>query len=248
MLCLLPVTVLADDLWVSGGIAQGSASGQQVSVSRTLNNFGLEGVRAGASHHRVGNSWWTLLEGGINRRIKKSLILSGTAFLGPGQIDERNFGTRKLVVGATWIVNPTWFADLSDTYINIDETVGHVLSASLTRTSQSGVSIALNGIGSVGSGIDTRQLGARFNKPGNVSWMGGVYIGETRNPITLGELEGQFSGITIETRQAYVGASIPVGRFTLLTTFDVLRLNETTRSELTFVLKVPLGDRTRPGS
>lgn len=244
-ICLMPAMAAADDLWLSGGIAHSSANGSRVAITRTLGNLGLDGVRAGISHSRVGNSWWTLIEGGINRRFGRSLIAGGSAFIGPGQIDGRNFSTRKLVLGATWLVNRTWSVDVGDTYLNVDGAIGHILNGGVTRTSQSGISVAMNAMRSVGSGIDTRQLGARFNWPGEISWMGGVYVGETSNPLTLGEFGEQFGGRTVRSRQAYAGASRQLGRYTLMATFDVLRLDGNSRRELAIVLKVPLGD---PGS
>jgi hypothetical protein len=240
-LCLLPAMAAADDLWLSGGLSQGPANGNRVAVTRTLGNFGLDGVRAGVSHSRVGDSWWTLIEGGINRRLGNSLIASGSASIGPGQIDGRNFSTRKLVLGATWLVDRTWSIDVGDTYLNVDGAIGHILNTGVTRTGESGVSIALNAMRSVGSDIDTQQLGARFNWPGDISWMGGVYVGETSNPLTLGEFGEQFGGRTVRTRQAYAGASKQLGRYTLLATFDVLRIDGNSRRELAVVLKVPLG-------
>lgn len=241
---LLPALAHADDLWLSASAAEGSSDGSRFAASRTLDSFGLKGSLAGISHSRIGDSWWTLLEGSLNRRLGDSAVISGSVFAGPGQIDGRNFTTRKLVVGGTWLIDKTWSADLSDTYINVDDTIGHVVSASLSYARPTGSSLAFNAISSVGSGLDTRQFGLRFRVAAERSWFGGVYVGETGSPATLGEFGVSVGGV-VDVRQAYVGLSLPFGRYTLMGTFDHLRLDSRVRNELTVVLRVPLGNDAR---
>ncbi|MEQ8207504.1 MAG: hypothetical protein RIA65_15130 [Woeseia sp.] len=244
-LWLLPALSWADDLWLSASTAQGSSNGSRFAASRTLDSFGLKGSLAGISHSRIGDSWWTLLEGGLNRRIGDSAVVSGSLFAGPGQIDGRTFTTRKLVVGGTWLIDQSWSADLSDTYINIDDTIGHVVSASVNYARPTGSSLSFNAISSLGSGLDTRQFGLRFRIAAERSWFGGVYVGETGSPATLGEFGVTTSGNVVDVSQAYVGLSVPLGSYTIMGTFDYLRLDSRNRHELTVVLKIPLGSASR---
>ncbi len=244
-LSLLPAVSSADDLWLSASAANGSSDGSRFGASRTLDSVGLPGALAGISHSRIGDSWWTLLEAGLNRRIGDSVVVSGRFFAGPGEIDRRNFTTRKLTVGGSWIVSKTWSADLNDTYINIDDTVGHIGSASLNFTRPTGNSLSVNAISSLGSGLDTRQLGLRFRIAAERSWFGGFYVGETGSPATLGEVGVSTGGGVVDVRQAYLGLSVPLGRYRLMSTFDYLRLDRRDRHELTAVLQIPLGSESR---
>lgn len=237
---LLPLGSFADNLWLEAAASDGSANGTRIAASRTLGSFGLNGVSVGMKHNRVAESWWTLLDVGMNRRLSEKIIVSGDVQIGPGQLDDVNFSYRKIKVAGTWLVSPKWSAEFSDSYVNVDTTIGHVLATSLTRY-QANYNVTLHLSTSAGSAIDNRQMGASFRWNRQYSVIGGVFAGETSNPVTLRQVGGLAGNDSVQLRQAYVGVTIPIGRYSLLGVVDVLRLGDAERRELSLVLTVPLG-------
>lgn len=233
----------ADDLWLEAAGAESSETGSRVAVRRSFDAGGDTTITAGLSQFRFGTAEWTLLEGGFSRRIGDRGIVRASAEVGPGRIDGDYFRYRKAAVSGTVLMTQRWSAELSDTYVNIDDTVGHVVGLSVTRAFSNGLALTLNGVTSAG-GIDSRQLGAKFRIDRRFSILGGYYGGETRDPVLLNEFGTDFGEKVVDLRQAYVGVGVPIGRYTLLTVFDVLELDDVTRRELTLVLQIPLGSRS----
>lgn len=243
MLCvLLPLNLAADSLWLQAAGSSGSATGSRFGASRTLDAFGLKGASVGVTHSRVEDSWWTVLDAGLSHRWSDSLIVSGKAEVGPGQFDGGNSSYRKLNVAAMWLVSERWSLDVSESYINVDATIGHVLGASLTRY-VGDYHFSLHAVGSVGSAIDNSQLGASFRRNGRYPVFGGVYAGETSDPATLRQLGDSANASGVKLRQAYAGISVPLGEYTLMAVADFLRADDARRQELSLVLTIPLGNR-----
>ena len=71
--------------------------------------------------------------------------------------------------------------------------------------------------------------------------LGGIYVGETSNTATLSEVGASTAGVAVKLREAYLGAGIPIGDYTLTTVLDYLRLDDFDRYEVSLVLKIPLG-------
>jgi hypothetical protein len=245
VLLLLPGAASADDLWVEGAAATSDAPGHRFSVSRSLGNFGFDGVIAGASLHRYGESSWTLLDAGFARQAGGKLIVQGGLHVGPGQIDGDHIVFRKFSLGGTWRWSRHWTSSLSDTYVDVGTAMGHVVSASVTGFHNSGMSATLHGVTTVDSTINTRQFGLKLRLDRHISWFGGIYAGETRDPVLLTEVGQTHSDERVPLRQAYVGCGIPLGKYTLQTIYDQLRLGGATRRELSLVLKVPIGSAGR---
>lgn len=243
---LFAMPAAADDLFLQASRAQSTVDSQRFSISRTLNGDG-PGFEVGVSHFDGEGSKWTLGRIGINGRPADNLVLRGSIDMGPGRIDGEKIAYRKALVGATWLATPAWSLDVSDTYINIDDSVGHVLGASVNHVVGRRLSITLDAARSAGGNLDTEQLGLKFRWQGSTSYLGGIYAGETRNPVLLNEFGTEFGTNAVTMRQAYAGLEIPVGRVTLLTLFDYLTLDDTIRRELTFVLRVPFGNTQENG-
>lgn len=243
---LIAMPAAADDLFLQASRAQSTVDSERFSVARTLNSDGI-GIEAGVSHFSGEGSNWTLGRIGINGRPADNLVLRGGIDMGPGRIDGDSIAYRKVLVGATWIATPAWSLDVSDTYINIDDSIGHVLGVSASRVIGSRLSVTLDAARSAGGNLDTEQLGLKFRWQGATSYLGGIYAGETRNPVLLNEFGTGFGTNAVTLRQAYAGIEIPVGRVTLLTLFDYLTLDDTIRRELTFVVRIPFGNAQESG-
>ena len=71
--------------------------------------------------------------------------------------------------------------------------------------------------------------------------MGGIYVGESSNGLALNGIGNEIGGSTVKIRQAYLGVGIDIGKTTLLSTIDNLRLGNDTRTQVSLVLRVPLG-------
>lgn len=246
-LCLAIVALLtaipsaADDLFLQASHARSTVDSQRLSIMRTFSGDG-PGFEAGLSHFNGDGSDWTLGRFGINARLTGNFLVRGSIELGPGRIDGEKISYHKAVLGTTWIPSPQWSLDVSDTYINIDDAIGHVLGFSVSRTLARRFTVTLDAARSAGGSLDTEQAGLKFRWQGPVSYLGGVYAGETRNPVLLNEFGTVFGTNTVALRQAYAGFELPVGRVTLLTLFDYLTLDDTIRREITFVVQLPFGD------
>lgn len=240
-LFLLVTPVSADQVWIEAAGAESTANGHRLSVTRSLGDFGLAGATAGFTHFRFGDSRWTLLQASANRRFGDKLIVDGALQIGPGHISETHFVYRKATLGVTVLLADQWSANLNDTYVNIDDTIGHVMSGSLTRSFSTGSSVTFNLIRSASASIDTRQFGAKFNVQRNARFIGGVYAGRTKNPVILNEFGADFGGESVATRQAYVGIGKAVGRMNVMAVFDYLRLGDVNRRELSLLLQMPIG-------
>lgn len=238
---LIALPAAADDLFLQASGAQSIVDNQRFSVTRTFSDDG-RGFEAGVSHFNGDGSRWTLGRFGINGRVTEKIVIRGSIDTGPGRIDGEEISYHKGVFGTTWIATPAWSLDVSDTYINIDDSNGHVLGASLNHVIGSRFSITLDAARSAGGNLDTEQLGLKFRWQGRTSYLGGIYAGETRNPVLLNEFGTELGTNAVTMRQAYAGLEIPVGRITLLTLFEYLTLDDTIRRELTFVVRIPLGN------
>ncbi len=243
VLCVMLMTsqAAADDLYLQASGAESTVSSQRYSVTRTFNGSG-SGVEAGLSYFNGSGARWTLARLGMNGRISDSVIMRGSIDVGPGRIDGRRISYRKAGFGTTWIASPEWSVDVSDTYINIDDSIGHVLGVSVSRVIGKRHSVTLDASRSAGGNLDTEQLGLKFRWQGPISYLGGAYVGETRNPVLLNEVGTGFGSSDARLRQAYAGIEFPIGDYSLLTLFDYLRLDDTIRREITFVVRIPFGD------
>lgn len=230
---------VADDLFLQASGARSTISSQQYAVTRTFDGDGGPGFEAGVLHFNGEGSDWTLARLGISGRLVDDVIARGSVDVGPGRIDGEEISYHKAVLGATWLVSPEWSLDVSDTFINIDDSVGHVAGVSVSYLVARRLGLTLDAMSSVGGNLDTEQLGAKFRWYGPTSYLGGVYAGETRNPILLSEFGNEFGTRAVRLRQAYAGVEIPVGRITLLTLFDYRKLDDTIRREVTIVVKIP---------
>lgn len=237
---------MADDLFLQASGAESTVSSQRYSVTRTFNGNGPN-FEAGLSHFNGEGAGWTLARVGINGRLADDVVMRGSIDVGPGRIDGNDIAYHKAVFGTTWIASPAWSIDVSDTYINIDDSVGHVLGVSVSRVLAGRHSATLDVSRSAGGNLDTEQLGLKFRWQGRVSYLGGVYYGETRNPVLLNEFGTEFGTNAATLRQAYAGFELPVGDHTLLTLFDYLKLDDTIRREITFVVRIPFGDGSGSG-
>lgn len=240
---LLATPVAADEAWFEVAGAESTANGHRLAVVRTLDGLGIASATAGIQHFRFGDARWTLAEASASRRLGDKLILDGSVQFGPGQVGDSHFAYRKATFGGTVLLNGRWSANLNDTYINIDDTIGHVASGSVTRSFATGSSVTLNLVRSASSAIDTRQYGVKFTLERNFRVIGGAYAGRTRNPLVLNEFGADFGGESVDIRQAFVGLGKPVGRLNLLAVFDYLNLGDINRREITFVVQMPIGNR-----
>lgn len=236
----------ADNLWIEGTGADDPGSAKSVAVTRSLSNFGLQNVSAGIRHSQVGSSSWTLGNIGVNHRFSDKLILDGNAQLGKGKFDGNTASYQKVSIGGTWLLSDRWYVALQDTYINIDQTIGHVISTTLTRVGQTGFDTSLSVYTSLGDDIDNQQVGLSFRWQRHLSWMGGVYVGESTSGLALNGFGNEIGGSTVQIRQAYGGVSLDIGKTTLLGTIDHLRLDNNTRTQVSLVLRIPLGRPGRP--
>lgn len=244
MLMMSPA--LSDDLFLQASGAESTVSSQRYGVTRTFNGNG-PGFEAGLSHFNGEDADWTLVRLGMNGRLAENIVLRGSIDVGPGRIDGDDISYHKALFGATWIATPLWSVDVSDTYINIDDSTGHVLGMSVSRVIGNRHSVTLDASRSAGGNLDTKQLGLKFRWQGAVSYLGGFYAGETRNPVLLNEFGTEFGTSSARLRQAYAGLDYPIGDFSLLTLFDYLRLDDTIRREITFVVRIPFGKPPRSG-
>lgn len=242
---LMTAPAIADDVFLQASGAESTVNSQRYSVTRTMHGNG-PGLEVGLSHFDSAGARWTLARFGINGRLADSVVLRGSIDMGPGRIDGEEITYHKVEFGTTWIATPAWSVDVSDTYINIDDSVGHVVGVSVSRVLGNRHSLTLDASSSAGGNLDTEQLGLKFRWQGRVSYLGGAYAGETRNPVLLNEFGTAFGTNAARLRQAYAGVEIPMGRYSLLTLFDYLKLDDTIRREITFVVRIPFGDE--PGS
>lgn len=240
MICplLYATSAAADDLFLQASGAWSTVSSQRYAITRTFDGDG-PGFEAGLSHFDGDGSDWTLARLGISGRIADDLVARGSVDVGPGRLDGEEISYHKAVLGATWLIAPEWSLDVSDTYINIDDSIGHVAGASVSYMFASRLGLTLDAMTSAGGNIDTEQFGAKFRWYGSTSYLGGFYAGETRNPVLLSEFGTEFGTNAVKLRQAYAGLEIPIGRVTLLTLFDYLKLDDTIRREITFVVRIP---------
>ncbi|MDX1516214.1 MAG: hypothetical protein R3288_05210 [Woeseiaceae bacterium] len=238
----LAAPAMADDLWLQAAGATSAENSHRVAVSRTFTARAPVDFEAGLSHFDVGGSSWTLAMLGISGRAGQRFVLDSRVEAGPGQIDGDDFVYSKVRAGATWLASEHWTIALSDTYINIDDSLGHIVTASLTRQFGGRLGITLDGIASAGGNLDTRQFGMKFRlQQARVTWLAGAYSGETRNPAILNETGATFGGDDVRVRQAYAGISMPIGRYTLISVFDYTTLDDTIRRELSFAVRIPIG-------
>lgn len=243
-LVLLATPVAADQVWFEVAGAESTANGHRLSVIRTLDGLGVASATAGIQHFRFGDARWTLAEASASRRLGEKLILDGTVQFGPGRIGDSRFAYRKAMFGATVLLNGRWSANLNDTYINIDDTIGHIASGAVTRSFATGSSVTFNLVQSVSSSIDTRQFGVKFSLQREFRVIGGAYAGRTRNPVILNEFGADFGGASVDIRQAFIGLGKPLGRLNLLAVFDYLNLGDINRREIALVLQMPIGNDT----
>lgn len=243
LLCVLLIATpaMADDLFLQASGAQSTVDSQRYSVTRTFNGSG-PGVEVGLSRFNGEGAGWTLARFGINGRLTDNIVIRGSIDAGPGRIDGERISYRKAVFGTTWIATPAWSVDLSDTYINVDDSIGHVLGISVSRVLAKRLSVTVDAMRSAGGNLDTEQLGLKFRWQGRISYLGGFYAGETRNPVLLNEFGTEFGINAARLRQAYAGLELPVGDYSLLTLFDYLTLDDTIRREVTFVVRIPFGN------
>lgn len=230
----------ADDLFLQASGAQSTADSHRFSVMRTFNGDG-PGFETGLSHFDGEGAEWTLARFGINGRLTGNVVMRGSIEVGPGRIDGKDITYHKSVFGTTWIATPAWSVDLSDTYINVDDSIGHVLGVSVGRVLSKRLNVTLDVMRSAGGNLDTEQLGLKFRWQGRISYLAGIYAGETRNPVLLNEVGTGFGINAVRLRQAYAGLEVPIGDVSLLTLFDYLTLDDTIRRELTLVLRIPFG-------
>ena len=242
----LAAPVQADDLFLQASGAQGTVDSQRLAVTRTFSGDG-PAFEAGVSHFSGEDSRWTLGRLGVSGGLSDSLVLRGSVDVGPGRIDGEEISYHKVLVGATWIASREWSFDISDTYINIDDSIGHVFGLSASRVVANRLALTLDTARSGGGNLDTEQLGLKLRWEGTTSYLGGLYAGETRNPVLLNEFGTEFGTNAVRLRQAYAGIEIPVGRVRLLTLFDYLTLDDTIRRELTFVVRIPFGSARENG-
>ncbi|NNC77709.1 MAG: hypothetical protein HKN77_07070 [Woeseiaceae bacterium] len=233
----------SDDLWLQAASAKSTVASQQFGLTRTFNSDSPVSFETGLSHFNGSGASWTLAKLGMSGRISKSFILGGRLDLGPGHSDGEEISYHKAALTGTWLISPAWSLQIGDTYINISDSIGHVYSSSISRSFGSGVSLTLEHTGSTGGNIDTKQLGFKFRWQKAVPVFGGVYSGETRNPIILNEVGNGFSEVALDLRQAYAGIELPIGDFSVLAVFDYLRLDQTIRRELSVAVRIPLGGR-----
>ena len=245
-LMLMMSPAISDDLFLQASGAESTVSSQRYAVTRTFDGNG-PGFEAGLSHFNGDDADWTLVRLGMNGRLTDSIVLRGSIDAGPGRIDGEEIAYHKAVFGTTWIATPLWSVDVSDTYINIDDSVGHVVGVSVSRVLGNRHSLTLDASRSAGGNLDSEQLGLKFRWQGPVSYLGGMYIGETRNPVLLNEFGTEFGTSAARLRQAYAGFDYPIGDWSLLTLFDYLKLDDTIRREITFVVRIPFGKPPRNG-
>lgn len=243
LLCAILVTTpaTADDVFLQASGAHSTVDSQRFSVTRTFNGSG-PGFEAGLSHFNGEGAGWTLARFGISGRLAGNVVMRGSIDVGPGRIDGEDISYHKAVFGTTWIATPAWSVDVSDTYVNIDDSIGHVLGISVSRVLAKRLSVTLDATRSAGGNLDTEQLGLKLRWQGRISYLGGFYAGETRNPVLLNEFGTEFGINAARLRQAYAGLEFPLGDYSLLTLFDYLSLDDTIRRELTFVVRIPFGN------
>lgn len=243
---LIATPAMADDLFLAASGAQSTVDSQRYSVTRTFNGNG-PGFEAGLSHFNGEGAGWTLARFGINGRLTDNVVVRASIDVGPGRIDGEDVSYHKSMFGTTWIATPAWSVDFSDTYINIDDSIGHVLGISVSRVLAKRLNITLDTMRSAGGNLDTEQLGLKLRWQGRISYLGGFYAGETRNPVLLNEFGTEFGINAARLRQAYAGLEMPIGDVSLLTLFDYLTLDDTIRRELTFVVRIPFGSKHGSG-
>lgn len=234
----------ADNLWVEGSASNSIVDGTRFAISRTLGNFSLDGVVAGVSHASYGDSDWTLFDAGIGRKFGDRFTFQSEIHVGPGTIDGKDITYNKMMLGGGIILSQEWFAQLSDTYVNVDNAVGHIVNLSATRATKDGLTLTVSGLAAFGSSIETRQFGASFKLLRHFEYLAGVSLGQTRNALIINELGQDFGGENVLLREFYAGIGIPLGQLTVLAVFDHLQLDDVRRNELSIVIRVPLGDKT----
>ncbi len=238
---LIAAPAFADSLWLEATGADDPGSARSIAFTRTLANFGLGKTSAGIRKSRVGSSSWTLGSIGLNHRVSDNFIIDGQAQLGKGKFDGRKASYQKISIAGTWLLSDRWYVSLQDTYINIDQTIGHVVATTLTRVGQTGLDTSLSVYRSLGDDIDNQQFGLSFRWQRRLSWIGGFYFGESTSGLALNGFGNDIGGATVQIRQAYGGVSFDIGKINLLSTIDHLRLDSSARTQVSLVLRIPLG-------
>lgn len=244
LLLSLAMPVAADDLYLQASGADSTVDSRRVAIARTFRTES-GGFEAGIEHFHGGDANWILGHLGFDERPADDVVLRGRFDFGPGAIDGRHILYRKASLGATWIASPAWSFDLSDTYVNVDDSIGHVVGVSASHNVAQTLTFTIDASRSAGGNLDTEQLGLKFRWQAPATVIAGLYGGETRNPVLLNEVGADFGTNSVRLRQAYAGLELPVGRVTVLTLFDYLTLDDVIRRELSIVVRIPFG--TGPG-
>lgn len=237
---LLAQTSNADDLWLQVAQSSGAADGYRVAASRSLANFGLDGLIVGATHQTAGESSWSTLDMNFVARPDPKLVLAAHMRVGPAEFNGVEQTYQNYYVGATMTVRDKWYITAEDTYIDIDQTRGHILGASAATVTEGGWLWRLSALQSVGSDIETRSLQLNFDGQAPVSFLGGISAGISDNSELLSQFEQPQSAGAVDVINVYAGFRVPMGRASLLSVADLVRVDDSDRLELSLTVKFPL--------
>lgn len=198
---------------------------------------------AGASRFKLDQTRWTLGRLEYSQPASSRLRLSGAFEAGPAESNGERFTYRKLRAGLDYAIGAGLTMALSDTWLNIRPSAGHVLGADLSWRASARLHLKLGIHEALGSHLDASALAARLDYYGRVHFYAGAVDGRTSDTRLL-NLTGGLAA-SGDYRQGYAGINLPLGATTLSLTFDLIDAGAATRRALSVGLKLPLARRSR---
>ena len=242
LLGISSMTASAQSLWLSNEAIGGDSSGYNLSVTRSFAPTPKLKLFGGMSRFASDDASWLLGNLSLSAPKVGSVYLSGGVTLGRGSTTEHGFSYNKLKMEGLYTTSPRWSIALSDTYIDIDTTVGHIVDAQITWNTTQSIGLIYSVSNTIDSNVETHQQGIQLKFPGkgNTTWKAGYFFGHSSSPILLNDFVTTVSGPAMKIRKKFATVAIPVGPVMYTLAGDHTQLGDTDRYSLTLALEIPV--------
>ena len=197
-------------------------------------------LSAGLAHYAFPTTQWTLARGGAGRRFDDGLILQGEVSAGGGRGDGGNFSYLIVLARLYYQVAPALYLGVEDRYVDIAAAHGHLPKVSALIVASPAVSADLGYSRSVGGNLDSDFFSARIDWQTPVARLfGGVVSGNIAPPIVNVDVGATAPSGAL--REWFVGLAVPISRFEVTMSVDMITLSDTRRQIITLGVRIPIG-------
>lgn len=193
---------------------------------------------AGATRFELEDTRWTLARLAYARPVSERLRADFVLEAGPARSAGERFNYRRLRAGLDYRISPALSLAVTDTYLNIRPSTGHLLGADLIWRARPRLQLKAGLVESLGDRLDATALALRADYHGRVHFFLGAADGRTSETRLL-NLPGA-GGPVRDYRQVYVGLNVPLGATTVSLALDFIDAGPVRRRALSVGFKLPL--------